>query len=118
MVMTFIGGWGMSFRLSPADEATYFALRNYREQLAAATGVRHPDHETYEFHLTLAYQLQQLTEDEVADYRALRDDLAHTMRSEISIFEANTPLLTFFDDMFRFVPEAARYTLASRRSDG
>jgi hypothetical protein len=116
MVMTFIGGWGMSFRLSPADEKTYFALRTYREQLSRATGVRYLDHATYEYHLTLAYGLRTLTEAEYEHYLDFRTRRGDPLRSEIGVFVTGTPLLTYFEDMFAFVPADQRFTLPSRRT--
>ncbi len=114
MCMTWIGGRGLSFRLSPADEATYLALREYRQRLSQATGVRHPDFDTYEYHLTLAYQLQVLTPDEEAAFRAWRDAQGERLRCEIGVFATPAPMLTFFDDMFRFVPTDERASLSTR----
>jgi hypothetical protein len=114
MCTTFVGGHGLSFRLSPADEATYLALRAYRSLLSGATGVRHPDFETYEYHLTLAYQLQVLTPDEERAFRAWRDAQGDALRCELGVFETPPPVLTFFDDMFRFVPQEEYATLTTR----
>lgn len=108
MVMTYLGGWGLSFRLSPADEGTYEALRAYREQVSEATGVRYPDHNTYEFHMTLAYQLIALDAEEKADYAARRLAWGEKLRCEIGVFETGVPVLTFFEDMFAFTPERQR----------
>jgi hypothetical protein len=115
MCMTFVGGWGMSFRLHPADEATYLALRGYRTAIARATGVRYPDHDTYEFHLSLAYILQYLTDDEYQAYANFRYEAGERLRAEIGVFTAPAPVLTFFDDMFRFVPADERHRLVTRR---
>jgi hypothetical protein len=114
MVMTYIGGWGMSFRLSPADEATYFALQTYRDQVSRASGVRYPDHLTYEYHLTLAYQLITLTDAEFDEYAAFRLYWGEKLRGEIGVFETPTPMLTFFEDMFAFVAVDHRHILPSR----
>jgi hypothetical protein len=115
MALTFIGGWGMSFRLCPADETTYFALKNYRELLSRATGVRYPDHDSYEFHITLAYSLQWLDEDEAAAYLDFRTRRGDHLRRQIDVVALEAPALTFFEDMFAFVPAAARFDLPSRR---
>lgn len=114
MVMTYLGGWGLSLRLSPADETTYTALKAFRQQVSALTGVRHPDHDTYEYHLTLAYQLIALDDAERAAYTAFRDAWGERLRAEIGVFAPPPPLLTFFEDMFAFVPAAQRHHLPSR----
>jgi hypothetical protein len=115
MVMTYLGGWGLSFRLSPADEATAVALQTYRNQASAASGVRYPDHDTYQFHLTLAYQLMALDEAEQAAYAEFRLHWGEALRGEIGVFETPAPVLTFFENMFAFVPASERLTLPSRR---
>jgi hypothetical protein len=114
MCLTYIGGRGLSFRLSPADEHTYDALRAYRAHIAQATGVRHPDHDTYEFHLTLAYNLQVLTHEENQAFGRWRTAQGEALRCAVGIFAPLPPVLTFFDDMFRFVPWQERHTLVSR----
>lgn len=42
-------------RLKPADEAQMALLRSYRDQVADAVGLRLPGHDTYTYHMTLAY---------------------------------------------------------------
>ncbi|MBL8130637.1 MAG: DUF1868 domain-containing protein [Anaerolineae bacterium] len=115
MVMTFLGGWGLSFRLSPADEETYTGLRNYRRDLSLATGVRYPDHDAYEFHLTLAYQIIHLNEDERRIYAELRRRRGDELRGEIGVVNTGKPVLTFFEDMTAFVAVEERLALPSRR---
>ncbi|MCK4516459.1 MAG: DUF1868 domain-containing protein [Spirochaetaceae bacterium] len=50
--------------LSPYDEETRNGLHRYRKNIAAATGLGLPGHHTYQFHITLAYELVQLTNEE------------------------------------------------------
>lgn len=118
MCMTHLGDLRahvLTFRLSPADDATDAALYTYRNALADATGVRYPYHDLYPFHLTLAYQLMHLDDEETRAYADLRLRLADELRCEVGVFEPEAPLLTFFDDMFRFEPANRRDTLHSRR---
>ncbi|MBK8022074.1 MAG: DUF1868 domain-containing protein [Chloroflexi bacterium] len=115
MLLTFLGGWGLSMRLTPADQDSYKSLRTYRQQIAAATGVRYPDHDTYEFHLSLAYKLITLTDDERRHYADLRRAWGDDLRCQIGVFDTGKPILTFFEDMFAFVPAEQRFSLPSRR---
>lgn len=114
MCLTYIGGKGLSFRLSPADEDTYRALHDYRGRIAAATGVRYPDHDTYEFHLTLAYNLITLSDDENRAFAEWKLNLGEALRCDIGVFDTGTPQLTFFDDMFAFLTADQRHRLHSR----
>lgn len=115
MCLTHLTSHGLLlFRLSPADDTTEMALHRYREALAEATGVRYPDHHTYRFHLTLAYQLMILDDAETEAFDQFRSEMGDQLRCEIGIFKPSAPMLTFFDDMFRFEPYERRNTLHSR----
>ncbi|PJF26696.1 MAG: hypothetical protein CUN53_06865 [Phototrophicales bacterium] len=103
MCMTYIGGKGLSFRLSPADEDTYHALHGYRRRISEATGVHYPDHDTYEFHMTLAYNLIVLTDDEKRAFAEWKLNLGEALRCDVGVFDTGAPHLTFFDDMFAFL---------------
>jgi hypothetical protein len=115
---TYVGGQGLSFRLSPADESTYEAIWDYRARVAAATGIRYPDHDSYQFHLTLAYNLVTLSPQESVMFSDWRFSLGEKLRGEIGIFDTGEPTLTFFDDMFAFVPADQRRSLESRMAAG
>lgn len=115
MCPTYLGGRGLSIRLSAADEMTNVALVKYRNKLADATGVRYPDHDTYKFHLTLAYQLMTLSDDETRAFANFRLGLENSLRCDVGVFETEAPMLTFFDDMFRFEPTDKRNLLYSRQ---
>lgn len=110
--------WGDSvgMLLLPADDGERAALAAYRDAVAAATGVRFPDHDSYRFHITLAYQLFALDEAEQDGIETLAARVDETLAESFGIFETGEPELTFFDDMLRFVPASERHTLASRRS--
>lgn len=101
--------------LQPADDGTAATLRSYRAAIAAATGVRFPDHDSYGFHISLAYRLRQL---DVAQEAALAETCAawlpHLQAVGASI-GLPKPTLTFFDDMTRFVSAAERQTLHTRQ---
>ncbi|MDX2160613.1 MAG: DUF1868 domain-containing protein [bacterium] len=115
MCITYLGGRGLTIRLNPADEGTYETLWAYRDQVSQATGVRYPDHDRYLFHLTLAYNLIQLTDAEDHAFYQWRVGVGEALRCATGIFETGQPVLTFFDDMFRFVPAAERLNLVSRQ---
>lgn len=101
--------------LEPAGDQTAAALRDYRETVASATGVRFPDHNRYHFHLSLAYRLIALDADEEIALAAL----AHSWQPQLQAAGASIalppPVLTGFDDMFRFVPLTRPAELVSRK---
>jgi hypothetical protein len=99
---------GLMFTLQPADATVAAALRDYRAAVAAATGVRFPDHDSYGFHISLAYRLLQLDAAEEEALSALCDTWATRLRSAGATISLDPPMLTFFEDMFRFSPEPER----------
>ena len=87
--------------VTPADEAH---LRAYRDAASAALGLRFPNHDSYHFHITLGYFTKEPTP---AQEQALTEFCAQADRyiAEHDIrMQAEEPLLTFFDSMFRFEP--------------
>lgn len=101
--------------LQPADDSTGAALRAYRDAVANATGVRFPDHDTYRFHLSLAYRLIALDPDEEQQLAALVRTWQPRLQAAGNRIALPPPLLTGFDDMTRFVPLTQPDTLVSRR---
>lgn len=109
-----LGTIGLSLSLQPADDETAQALYAYRDKIADVTGVRFPDHETYGFHLSLAYRIVRLTDDEELQLKSLAEHIDEQLHKRFGLFDTGQPVLTFFDDMFAFYPVSQRHTLASR----
>jgi len=114
MVMTYLGGSGLSFVLSPADAETDLALWDYRQRLSVASGVRYPDHDSYRFHMTLAYNLIKLNDEETHAFAQWRRELGERLRGALGVLELGAPQLTLFDDMGAFYPLDQRHLLQSR----
>lgn len=104
--------------LQPGDAAVGAALRAYRAAVVAATGVRFPDHDSYGFHISLAYRLVELTPDEERALAELNRAWTPRLREAGAAVALPPPQLTFFDDMTRFVTAPERHTLRSRARPG
>ncbi len=102
--------------LQPADGATAEALRSYRAAVAAATGVRFPDHDTYGFHISLAYRLLQLDAAQEEGLNELFAASLPRLQAAGASIALPPPVLTGFDDMTRFVPITECHTLVSRQA--
>lgn len=89
-------------RLSPADAATRDSLAAFREAVSAATGVRHPVHDRYRFHLSLAYQRVWMSPGERRVFEALMDELETELGRGFGELVLGPPQLVLFDDMFAF----------------
>jgi hypothetical protein len=97
-----------TMNLEPADEATRAALRAYRDGLAAATGIKFPNHDTYQFHITLGYKLVEFGEEALRELRATLDVISDRLKSSLPPFRLGPPQLVFFNDMSRFTPSPER----------
>lgn len=89
---------GLTLRLLPANPTVHNDLIQYRERLADVTGVRFPDHDTYRYHISMAYLIY---EPEQEQRRALAQVAATAERALEKVAEIVLPAPTvrFFVDM-------------------
>ncbi|MBP1468286.1 DUF1868 domain-containing protein [Candidatus Chloroploca sp. M-50] len=107
LVMRVVGifyGNNLMLTLKPADEATRNSLHAYRASVAAATGIRFPDHDTYGFHLSLAYRLIELTGAEEEVLTSVCHHWEPALQAAGAALVLPPPQLCRFDDMSNFVP--------------
>ncbi|HHZ08550.1 MAG TPA: DUF1868 domain-containing protein [Rhizobiales bacterium] len=86
---------------TPEDERT---LRALRDRLADVFGYRHPDHEDYTFHVTLAYVKQWLPAGADAIYLPALDAIGRDVAAEVPQLELAPPAFCTFRDMNLFTP--------------
>jgi hypothetical protein len=105
MRLSFLKRSDIPIRLEPASQEDTEVLRQYRDQIAEATNVRHLNHEYFKFHISLAYIIEHLTSDEISEIELFNqmahEELCHTFAT----WSTGPPMLTFFKDMFEFVSE-------------
>lgn len=94
-------GGGISVALVP-DHKTKSEIRAFRDELAHLTGIRQPNHAGYVFHITLAYNLILLDQDEREEVNRLGSQLDTRLRESIAVVEPDLPRLVYFEDMFSF----------------
>jgi len=88
----------------PLDEAENRNLRALRDRLAEVFGFRTKDHATYEFHMTMSYQIASFAPQEQSDYRAMIASYIPRMVKAQPVLELACPEYCTFEDMFRFEP--------------
>ena len=77
-------------------------MRAWRDALAVPLGCRHPDHDSYVFHITFAYQIQRLADDRAAAWQDLFDDSLALFEQQASVIEIRAPAFCSFKDMEHF----------------
>jgi hypothetical protein len=85
-----------------ATESDRKAMRDWRNALADLLGYRHPDHETYVFHITFTYVIERLADEALPRWQAMLDDAADTLRAEVPVLELRRPAFCSFEDMNHF----------------
>lgn len=91
---------GLGLRLEP-HPADMKAIQGLRDRLADLLKYRHPDHETYELHLSIAYHLRFFTEQQKAELNEILMDHFENMPKE---FVLEQPEFSVFEDMMAFKP--------------
>ena len=89
--------------LDPADWATRKALASFRDEISQVTGVRHPNHDDYRFHVSLAYLLRPLSTQDKSDYLSFTAETEARLEAVLSTLRLGQPELVLFDDMHDFV---------------
>lgn len=79
-------------------------LRTLRDRLAEAFGYRHPDHDDYTFHVTLAYVKKWLPAGAEDVYLPALDAIGRDFAAEIPALELAPPAFCSFRDMNLFSP--------------
>ena len=95
-------GRACTLRIVPADEAENTKLRTLRDRLSDVYRFRAKDHATYEFHVTVAYQMKPFTPQEQKQYRALLEQHLPLIIATAPVIELGIPEYCTFEDMYRF----------------
>ncbi|MCU1324128.1 MAG: hypothetical protein JWM43_3777 [Acidobacteriaceae bacterium] len=99
---TIDNGRACTLRMAPADEEEERKLRTVRDRLADVYRFRAKDHDRYEFHITLAYQMQRFSASEQSAYRLLLTTHLPRVVAASPILELGMPEYCTFRDMFQF----------------
>lgn len=79
-------------------------LRELRDQLTVPFGYRHPDHDSYRFHITLAYPKAWLPAGAEQTYLPALAKLQAALAEEVDTIELGAPAFCAFPDMTEFRP--------------
>ncbi|WP_181180751.1 DUF1868 domain-containing protein [Mesorhizobium sp. B2-4-6] len=85
-----------------ASEEDRQIMKAWRDALSAPFGYRHPDHDTYVYHITFAYQIRRLADERAAAWQDLFDDCLSFLEREAPVIELKPPAFCSFKDMKHF----------------
>lgn len=75
------------------------ALAAWRDGLAELLGYRHPDHDSYEFHITIAYLIDWIDEAELPAWQAMLHAVEADIVQRAPVLELRAPAFCSFADM-------------------
>jgi hypothetical protein len=83
------------------DEAN---ARVWRDRLSEALGLRTPNHDSYGFHLTMAYAVDWLSLEALPKWKEELEDFTDILKQRVEILDIARPALCTFSDMNAFRP--------------
>lgn len=97
-------GLGLSIliRLRPANDANADLLQAFRDAVADKAGVRFPNHDSYRYHITLAYNIEHLSEEEKAAFELVAQQVNDRIQTTLSTIVLKGPKFVKFHDMGDF----------------
>ena len=95
---------GFSLSLEGQGSAMEQSMRRARDDLRAASRIYRDDHDSYVFHVTLAYPLRFVSEAEAEDIHQHSRSLFETHREALSPLSLGPAEMCDFKDMYAFVP--------------
>jgi hypothetical protein len=91
--------------LLPIDSVENRRLRDLRDRISSAVGIRHGDHDIYRFHTSFAYYVRELPSDTQEKYRRAFTATVRQLRKALSVIELGAPEFCVFEDMSAFRKE-------------
>lgn len=88
-------------KVVPADDAQAAALRAFRNRAAEAIGLKLPGHDSYTYHITLAYMRFVPQGERAQALSALVRSMEEYLRGQKS-FTMTAPYMAYYDDMLAF----------------
>ena len=77
-------------------------LKDWRDRLADLLGYRHPDHETYAFHITFAYMIERFNDETMMVWQSFLAEVVEEIRQRAPILSLRPPAFCSFEDMNHF----------------
>ncbi len=85
-----------------ATDEDAVTIKAWRDALSVPFGYRHPDHDTYVFHITFAYIVDWLADERLPAWQELFDSSLTFLEREAPVIDINPPAFCRFDDMNHF----------------
>ena len=105
MRVSYVSPGGLA--LQGATDADDAALRHWRDALSTAFGFRHATHDTYAFHMTLAYPVDWIPDSLAALWQQTLETMTKRLTIQTPVIPLAPPDFCIFNDMTHFEPVRA-----------
>ncbi len=95
---------GTGLDLDPIDKQTKERIKTFRDELADTTGIKFKNHDTYQFHISFAYRIEEQDSHEKQVVAELNNQLLQDVIAEMEPITIKQIDFTVFEDMSEFVP--------------
>lgn len=92
----------LTLRMAPSNEEENTRLRTMRDDLSKTINLRQSNHDDYEFHISIAYIVNDLKEGEAERIKDVMDDYFEANKD--MLFTLENMSFCLFEDMLEFVP--------------
>lgn len=90
--------------VEPFDNESKNRLEKIRKYVSNETGVRFPNHDDYQFHISVGYLREKLTKNEEELFTEVRSGLQKKLLEQLPFIIIDRIDFTVFEDMTEFVP--------------
>jgi hypothetical protein len=78
------------------------AMSDWRDTFADLFGYRHPDHDSYGFHITFAYVIERFEDAALPAWQAMLDEVVADINRRAPLLDLRAPAFCSFGDMNHF----------------
>lgn len=89
-------------RLVPETAKENEKLRRLRDRLSDHLQIKTADHDAYRFHISVAYQVDWLSDAEIADFETAFSLWHRNLTNKAHVFEFGAPEFSTFEDMYSY----------------
>jgi hypothetical protein len=100
--VTVIGARPSGLLVDGRTEKDRRVMRAWRDRLADLLGYRHPDHDSYPFHITFAYVIERLSDGVLPRWQVMLNEVAADLQRRQPVLELVPPAFCVFEDMNHF----------------
>lgn len=94
--------------VKPYDEHSKICLKQYRDQAAEKTGIHHPWHDEFRYHISLNYVVKMLNEKQIEECENFCRSMTEELRQNQKPFKLSKAEFVIFNDMLSYEADLSK----------